>query len=238
MTKLLRTAACARAGSRPVQLSDVTSPLLVSGLTCWTKTRATNLAIIQDAGPTFVALAETMATARRSIFILGWDIDSRTPLIPVAGAGSGRADVATPAGKPLLPFLLGCLARQPELEIFVLIWNFSIIYSFEREPWPRQQFGGVHPRLHFALAADHGSGGSHHQKVVVVDDEIAFVGGVDLTMHRWDTPEHLPRDGRRLDADGREYGPFHDVHEPVITKDDDLRVLVDGRLADDRGGGW
>jgi len=211
-----------------VQPSDVPPPLLVPGLTCWTKTRATKLAIIQDAGPTFAALAEAMAMARRSLFILGWDIDSRTPLEPGPArpprgsgpAGSSPHDADTPdhtahRNKPLLPFLLGCLARQPELEIFVLIWDFSIIYSFEREPWPRQQFGAVHPRLHFALAADHGSGGSHHQKVVVVDDEVAFVGGVDLTMHRWDTPEHHPRDERRLDAEGREYEPFHDVHAAV-----------------------
>jgi len=206
-----------------VQPSDVPPPLLVPGLTCWTKTRATKLAIIQDAGPTFAAQAEAMAMARRSIFILGWDIDSRTPLAPTAGLPPSRPDVTTPGrqdlvepgNKPLLPFLLSCLARQPELEIFVLIWDFSIIYSFEREPWPRQQFGAVHPRLHFALAADHGTGGSHHQKVVVVDDEVAFVGGVDLTTHRWDTPEHLPRDGRRLDAEGREYEPFHDVHAAV-----------------------
>ena len=141
--------------ARLVQLSDVPSPLLIPGVTCWTKTRASELAIIQDAGPTFVALAEAMEMARRSIFILGWDIDSRTLLLPVAGAAPRRHDVASSADKPLLPFLLDCLARQPELEIFVLIWDFSIIYSFEREPWPRQQFGGVHPRLHFALAADH-----------------------------------------------------------------------------------
>ena len=120
-----------------------------------------------------------------------------------------------PSGTPLLPFLLGCLARQPELEIFIVIWDFSIIYSFEREPLPRQQFGRVHPRLHFALADDHGSGGSHHQKVVVVDDEVAFVGGIDLTLHRWDTPEHRAQDGRRLDADGHQYQPFHDVHAAV-----------------------
>ena len=204
-----------------MQPSDVPSPLLVPGLTCWTKTRATKLAIIQDAGPTFAALADAMAMARRSIFILGWDIDSRTPLEPGSAPGrpdaavAGSQDVAAARNKPLLPFLLACLARQPELEIFVLIWDFSIIYSFEREPWPRQQFCGVHPRLHFALAADHGTGGSHHQKVVVIDDEVAFTGGVDLTMHRWDTPDHLPRDGRRLDAEGREYEPFHDVHAAV-----------------------
>ena len=50
---------------------------------------------------------------------------------------------------------------------------------------------------------------------MVVDDEVAFVGGVDLTLHRWDLPEHRLHDGRRLDASGAEYEPFHDVHAAV-----------------------
>ena len=41
-------------------------------------------------------------------------------------------------------------------------------------------------------------GASHHQKVVVVDDAVAFVGGLDLTHCRWDTPEHACRRARTL----------------------------------------
>ncbi|HEX2657549.1 MAG TPA: VTT domain-containing protein [Polyangia bacterium] len=195
--------------------SDASTPLLIPGLTCWKTVRAQRLAVIQDAGPTFAAMAEAMESARRTIFIIGWDIDSRTALRPERPVSDGGEATAGKSGTPLLPFLLGCLARQPELQIFILIWDFAIIYAFEREPLPRQQFGKVHPRLHFALADDHGSGGSHHQKLVVVDDEMAFTGGVDLTVHRWDTPEHLPRDDRRLDGEGHEYPPFHDVHAAV-----------------------
>jgi phosphatidylserine/phosphatidylglycerophosphate/cardiolipin synthase-like enzyme len=32
------------------------------------------------------------------------------------------------------------------------------------------------------------SGASHHPKIVVIDDAIAFVGGLDLARGRWDTP--------------------------------------------------
>ena len=115
----------------------------------------------------------------------------------------------------LLPLLLSCLARQPRLQIFILIWDYSVIYAFEREPRPREQFGRAHPRLHFALDADHASGASHHQKIVVVDDEVAFVGGIDLTMHRWDQPRHLIHDPHRIDGEGKPYDPFHDVHAAV-----------------------
>ena len=60
-------------------------PLLVPGTTCWKTTRAQRLSLIQDAGPAFNAMAEAMGAARRSIFILGWDIDSRTKLRPGGG---------------------------------------------------------------------------------------------------------------------------------------------------------
>ncbi|MEP6653593.1 MAG: VTT domain-containing protein [Myxococcales bacterium] len=179
---------------------------LVPGSNCWKKVTADRLSLLQDAGPTFAAMASVMEAARKTIFIVGWDLDSRTVL---------RPDENDPYRRTLLPLLCRCLEQRPELHIFVLIWDFSVIYSFEREPRPRRQFGRAHPRLHFSLDANHGSGGSHHQKLVVVDDQVAFVGGIDLTLHRWDMPEHLPVDHRRTEASGALYGPFHDVHAVV-----------------------
>ena len=167
---------------------------------------ARRLSLIQDAGATFSAMAAAMEAAQRTIFILGWDMDSRTIL---------RPGVADPADSTLLPLLCRCLERQPALQVFILIWDFSFIYAFEREPRIRHQFARAHARLHFLLDADHGSGGSHHQKIVVVDDQVGFVGGVDLTFHRWDTPEHRPVDPRRVDAAGVGYDPFHEVHAAV-----------------------
>jgi phosphatidylserine/phosphatidylglycerophosphate/cardiolipin synthase-like enzyme len=198
--------------------------ILTPGATCWRTVRARHLSLIQDAGPTFAAIAAAMEAARETIFILGWDIDSRTLLRPVGDDGS-IAD-----GSPLLRLLLACLARQPRLQIFVLIWDFSVIYAFEREPRPREQFEGVHPRLHFSLDADHASGGSHHQKVVVVDDQVAFVGGIDLTTHRWDSPTHALHEPRRRNAAGAAYGPFHDVHAAVAGP----AAAALGELARDR----
>ena len=31
---------------------------------------------------------------------------------------------------------------------------------------------------------------SHHEKIVVIDQRTAFLGGLDLCYGRWDTPEH------------------------------------------------
>ena len=58
-------------------------------------------------------------------------------------------------------------------------------------------------------------------KVVVVDDAVAFVGGLDLTHGRWDTSRHLHEEPNRLDAQSQPSCPFHD-----------LQAIVDGpRLA-------
>jgi uncharacterized membrane protein YdjX (TVP38/TMEM64 family) len=66
----------------------------------------------------------------------------------------------------------------------------------------------------------HPMGASQHQKVVVVDDAVAFCGGLDLSKWRWDTPEHRIDDERRMDPDGKSYPPFHDV-----------QMLIDGDAA-------
>ena len=63
-------------------------------------------------------------------------------------------------------------------------------------------------------------GAAHHQKLVVVDDAVAFAGGLDLTIRRWDTPAHRPHDRRRVDPQGRPYPPFHD-----------MQMVVDGAAA-------
>jgi phospholipase D1/2 len=49
---------------------------------------------------------------------------------------------------------------------------------------------------------------------VIVDDVLAFCGGIDLTLDRWDTPEHK-HDNRFRRAVGRRYGPRHEVAAAV-----------------------
>jgi phosphatidylserine/phosphatidylglycerophosphate/cardiolipin synthase-like enzyme/uncharacterized membrane protein YdjX (TVP38/TMEM64 family) len=69
--------------------------------------------------------------------------------------------------------------------------------------------------VHFHFDENHPFGSSHHQKVVVVDDKVAFAGGIDLSKSRWDTPEHRAKDSRRVDPLGRSYPPRHDVQMAV-----------------------
>ncbi|MGR9682030.1 hypothetical protein ACUOGR_24430, partial [Escherichia coli] len=91
---------------------------------------------------------------------------------------------------PQLGDLLHALVeRQPDLHIRVLNWDYAMLYALERE-WmiARKPGRARNKRLHFRTDARHPVGASHHQKIVVIDDKLAFVGGLDLTRCRWDTP--------------------------------------------------
>lgn len=60
--------------------------------------------------------------------------------------------------------------------------------------------------------------GSHHQKVVVVqntDGRLAFVGGIDLACSRWDSQEHLPMDERATGGRNIANVGWHDTHTMI-----------------------
>ena len=46
---------------------------------------------------------------------------------------------------------------------------------------------------------------SHHEKLVIIDRNIAFVGGIDIAFHRWDDEKHQLFDIKRTKFPGKEY---------------------------------
>jgi phospholipase D1/2 len=180
--------------------------VLVETKNCWRIAPASRAAFLIDADAYFSAFRETVARARHSVMILGWDIDTRTRL-----SRPGEAPVWT-----LLPFLNDVLERQPDLRVYALAWDFSVIYTLEREPLPTLRFAhAAHPRLSFHLDGAHPLGASHHQKIVVADDQVAFTGGLDLTIRRWDVSAHRAHEPDRVDPAGQPYPPVHDVQMVV-----------------------
>jgi uncharacterized membrane protein YdjX (TVP38/TMEM64 family)/phosphatidylserine/phosphatidylglycerophosphate/cardiolipin synthase-like enzyme len=166
---------------------------------------------------------EALAKARHSFFILGWDIDSRMRLTP-GGANDGLPE-------PLSDFLNALVAARRGLHGYVLSWDFAMLYTLEREWLPIFKLDWrTHHRLSFSLDDHIPAGASHHQKIVVVDDAVAFVSGYDLTRVRWDTCRHEKDDPRRVDHRGVAYPPFHDVG--IAVGGDCARAL--GELARER----
>jgi phospholipase D1/2 len=46
---------------------------------------------------------------------------------------------------------------------------------------------------------------SHHEKLVIVDNHICFIGGLDLCFGRYDSPEHKVGDVPPLMWPGKDY---------------------------------
>jgi phospholipase D1/2 len=182
--------------------------ILVEGGNCWRIAPANRVAFLIDGASYFAAFMSAVERARRSVLVVGWDFDSRIKL-----RHDGRPQGGT---GQLLPFLKAAISRRKDLHIHILVWDFAMIYALERELFPVIKLDWRVPRrLHFRLDGNHPMGASHHQKIVVIDDALAFVGGIDLAKSRWDTPEHRAKDPRRVDFLGRSYPPRHEVQMAV-----------------------
>jgi phosphatidylserine/phosphatidylglycerophosphate/cardiolipin synthase-like enzyme len=112
----------------------------------------------------------------------------------------------------------------------ILDWDFPVVFGTGREFSPHTGFSWKpHRRIDFRFDDTHPVAGSHHQKIVIFDDKLAFVGGIDLTNKRWDTCDHKAEEPRRVFED-KPYPPFHDVAMAV----DGAAVEPIAKIARDR----
>lgn len=178
------------------------SSFLSQGDACWCVAESKRVSFLQNADAYFEQVHEAMLHARRTIYVAGWDVASEVDLM------RGR-DVDHPT--TLCGYLAWLTKRNPDLRVKVLNWDFSMIYAQEREILPIFSTWDRIENVELVMDNAHPLGGSHHQKFVVVDDALAFAGGIDITGDRWDTPEHKPDDPLRVNPKGDAFGPFHDL---------------------------
>ena len=180
-----------------------TYSLLRERETCWRVGTASRATLLVDGEEYFSVLRRALLQAREQILIAGWDFDSRILLPPTPG--ELQPDAPLQLGE-----LLGYLVRtRPELQIHVARWDYHWLYSADREPDTREQL--ERRGIRFYEYSDHPPTACVHHKIVVIDDALAFCGGIDLTHHRWDASGHEPGDRRRTDANGASYMPVHDT---------------------------
>ena len=196
--------------------------LLVPQSTCWRTARADRAGLIVDVERYYAAARDAMAKAGRSIHLLGWAFDPDTPFTPTAPG----------EGEPVHwgPFLRDLSERKPELDIRLLVWKSALPVAATQNFFPhraRECFKGS--RVHFRLDGALPLGACHHQKVIVVDDRLAFCGGCDVGPDRWDTPLHHDDDPRR--RKGR--GFFDCRHETMAVVDGEAARAL-GQLFRDR----
>jgi phospholipase D1/2 len=176
------------------------------GRNCWRIEAANRFALLIDGAAYYCALANAMRRAQRWIALLAWDLDTRTHLVEHEPAH---------ATGPFRQFLRDLVSHNPDLHIYVLSWDFPILFADVRDPkLARGDDPFEHPRIHFKSDDVHPPGASHHQKIAIIDGKLAFSGGMDVAGGRWDTSEHHAKDPRRG------YPPTHDV-----------QAMIDGNAA-------
>src|SRR5688572_15649522 len=194
--------------------------LFQPGRNCCSVARAQRVALLVDGEDYFKAFMAAAERAQRSILILAWDFNSRTRL----------TWEDNPRGSPpVLGDFLNFLARRRR-RIHILDWDFPMVYGTDREfPLLYGSSWKPHRRVQLCYDNTHPTIGSHHQKIVVIDDAVAFSGGLDLTCKRWDSRAHRAGDPRRV-VEGEPYPPFHDAM--IAVDGEAARVL--GRIARER----
>lgn len=190
--------------------------ILNPGSNCMGIYQAEETGVLIDASDYYRAFYHAACKARRYILLMGWQFDSEVRLL------RGEEAEHTPLEVRFLPFLEALCERTPQLEIYILAWDFGAVFSREREWFQDFIFDwSTNERLHFRFDSVHATGATHHQKFVIVDGTIAFSGGMDICSNRWDDRYHLKDNSERTDIEGSIYGAYHDIQSyctgPVVT---------------------
>lgn len=180
--------------------TSMPSSIIQPGRNAWRVASADRLSVLVDGEAYFEALESALEQARQEIWIVGWDFNPDIRLRP-----------GDPQSPTLGAFLLRLVDEWPALTIRVLVWAMGPVYSGKSLKMFRKRRWSSHPRIMLAFDRRHPLRGSHHQKLVVIDDQVAFVGGIDLTAKRWDTSAHRADDPRRTMPSGKRYEPVHDM---------------------------
>ena len=188
--------------------------VLRPGDTCWRTARADRAAFLIDTEAYFTAVFDALQKARQSVLLLGWGFDPRTRLFPDGYDGPDDPDEV---GR----ILIELATARPELDVRLLIWRSALPIAAQQEWYPhraREWFKGT--PVKFQLDDQVPFGACHHQKVLVIDDRLAFCGGGDISVDRWDTAGHRDDDERRIMPDQAYHAPRHEV-----------MIMVDGAAA-------
>ena len=150
---------------------------------------------------------EVAVQANQTLYIAGWTSTRRwTSCVDMEET-------------PQLPAKLGefwpRFAAARRLKIYVLNWDFAMIYALSVNGCRRRKPDGMTIagyRIGWTASI---RSASHHQKDRRRRRYDGIRRRVDLTKSRWDTSAHAAQDPRRVDADGQAYPPFHDVQMMV-----------------------
>ena len=192
----------------------IRQPIARLGRNVWRQTTCDRAAFLIDGAEYYRRLDEVLRKAQHSIFIVGWDFNPGIRLKPEEPGSATLGDI-----------LRAKVEERDGLTVHILVWGMGPVYSgkslklFQKSGW------NDHPRIHMEFDLNHPLRASHHQKMVCIDDAVAFLGGIDLTARRWDDRRHAIPNDLRCSPDGTCYGPVHDIQS--IVSGDAARMVGD-----------
>ncbi|XP_053198145.1 LOW QUALITY PROTEIN: phospholipase D1 [Scomber japonicus] len=128
-------------------------------------------------------VANALEEAREEIFITDWWLSPEIFLKrPVVEGNRWRLD---------------CILKrkaQQGVRIFVMLYKEVELALGINSGYSKRTLLHLHPNIKVMRHPDHVSSAvylwAHHEKIIVIDQSVAFVGGIDLAYGRWDDKEH------------------------------------------------
>uniref|UniRef100_A0A669B7Z1 Phospholipase n=1 Tax=Oreochromis niloticus TaxID=8128 RepID=A0A669B7Z1_ORENI len=128
-------------------------------------------------------VADALEEAKEEIFITDWWLSPEIFLKrPVVEGNRWRLD---------------CILKrkaQQGVRIFVMLYKEVELALGINSGYSKRTLLHLHPNIKVMRHPDHVSSSvylwAHHEKIVVIDQSVAFVGGIDLAYGRWDDREH------------------------------------------------
>uniref|UniRef100_A0A674C0K5 Phospholipase n=1 Tax=Salmo trutta TaxID=8032 RepID=A0A674C0K5_SALTR len=135
-------------------------------------------------GKTYMAdVADALEGAEEEIFITDWWLSPEIFMKrPVVEGNRWRLD---------------CILRrkaQQGVRIFVMLYKEVELALGINSEYSKRTLMHLHPNVKVMRHPDHVSSSvylwAHHEKIIIIDQSVAFVGGIDLAYGRWDDREH------------------------------------------------
>ncbi|XP_044450031.1 phospholipase D zeta 1 isoform X2 [Aegilops tauschii subsp. strangulata] len=146
----------------------------------------------------FEAIASSIEHAKSEIFIAGWWLCPELYLRrPFEHHGSSRLDA-----------LLEARAKQG-VQIYILMYKEVALALKINSLYSKNRLLNIHENVKVLRYPDHFSSGvylwSHHEKIVIVDNQVCYIGGLDLCFGRYDSPDHKVTDVPSTIWPGKDY---------------------------------
>jgi phosphatidylserine/phosphatidylglycerophosphate/cardiolipin synthase-like enzyme/Ca2+-binding EF-hand superfamily protein len=175
-----------------------------------------------DGDETYTAMAHAMLNAKTQILIAGWCVSPHIYLNrhPESNSNEHTDDATLYRLDNLILY-----AAKRGVKIFMILWHETTLAGMNLNTiLTQKQFAAMHPNIHVLLHPPSVPyTWTHHQKLVIVDQVVGFVGGLDLAWGRYDTHEHTIVDNNHLKL----IWPGNDLYNGEVTRSVSCKSKLD-----------